>query len=124
MKSLFAFQIPLDYELQRSLVQKRKLPFEVEKNTAGYAALKLLEHLGEEGRGIEMEIHKKMPFGSGLGSSAASSVAGVMAINELMKRPLTKRELLPFAVLGEQIADGSYHADNVAPSLIGGHDFH
>ena len=43
-----------------------------------------------------------------------------MAINELLKRPLTKRELLPFAVLGEQIADGAYHADNVAPSLMGG----
>lgn len=97
-----------------------KLPYEVEKNTAGFAALKLLEHLGEEGRGIELEIHKKMPFGSGLGSSAASAAAGVMAINELLKRPLTKRELLPFAVLGEQIADGAYHADNVGPSLIGG----
>ena len=67
-----------------------------------------------------MEIHKKMPFGSGLGSSAASAVAGVMAINELLKRPLEKRALLHFAVLGEQLADGAYHADNVAPSLIGG----
>lgn len=99
---------------------KGKLPFEVEKNTAGFAAQRLLEHLGETGRGIEMEIHKKMPFGSGLGSSAASAVAGVMAINELLKRPLEKRELLHFAVLGEQLADGAYHADNVAPSLIGG----
>lgn len=99
---------------------KGKLPYEIEKNTAGFAALQLLKHLGEEGRGIEMEIHKKMPFGSGLGSSAASAVAGVMAINELLKRPLTKREILPFAVLGEQVADGAYHADNVAPSLLGG----
>lgn len=99
---------------------KGKLPFEVEKNTAGFAAQRLLEHLGETGRGIDMEIHKKMPFGSGLGSSAASAVAGVMAINELLKRPLEKRELLHFAVLGEQLADGAYHADNVAPSLIGG----
>ncbi len=99
---------------------KKKLPFELEKNTAGFAAMKLLEHLGESNRGIEMEIHKKMPFGSGLGSSAASSAAAVMAINELFRRPLSKRELLPFAVLGEQVADGSYHADNVAPSLLGG----
>jgi homoserine kinase len=97
-----------------------KVPYEVEKNTAGFAALKLLEHLGESGRGIEMEIHKKMPFGSGLGSSAASAVAGVMAINELLKRPLAKRELLPFAVQGEHVASGAYHADNVAPSLLGG----
>ncbi|MEO1513969.1 MAG: homoserine kinase [Bacteroidota bacterium] len=99
---------------------KGKLPYEVEKNTAGFAAMKVLEHLGESKRGIELEIHKKMPFGSGLGSSAASAVAGAMAINELLKRPLQKRELLPFAVAGEQIADGAYHADNVAPSLIGG----
>ena len=101
---------------------KGKIPYEIEKNTAGFAAQKVLEHLGET-RGIELEIHKKMPFGSGLGSSAASAVAGVMAINEILKRPLTKRELLPFAVLGEQIADGAYHADNVAPSLLGGMTF-
>lgn len=99
---------------------KGKLPLEVEKNTAGFAAQRLLEHLGEEKRGIEIEIHKKMPFGSGLGSSAASSVAGAMIINELLNRPLTKRELLPFAVAGEELADGAYHADNVGPSLIGG----
>ena len=99
---------------------KGKLPYEVEKNTASFAAQRLLEHLGEEKRGIEIEIHKKMPFGSGLGSSAASSAAGVMIINELLDHPLTKRELLPFAVAGEELADGAYHADNVGPALIGG----
>ena len=100
---------------------KGRLPYEIEKNTAGFAALKLMEHLRlDPGIGIELEIHKKMPFSSGLGSSAASAVAAVVAVNELLKRPLSKRELLPFAVLGEQIADGSIHADNVAPSLIGG----
>ena len=99
---------------------KGKLPYEVDKNTAGFAAKKLLEFLNKGDIGISLEIHKKMPFGSGLGSSAASAVAGVMAINELLKRPLSKRELLPFAVLGEQIADNAYHADNVAPSLLGG----
>lgn len=99
---------------------KGKLPYEIEKNTAGFAAQKLLEHLGETSVGIELEIHKKMPFSSGLGSSAASAVAGVMAVNELLKRPLEKRALLHFAVLGEQLVDGAYHADNVAPSLLGG----
>ncbi len=98
----------------------KKLPYELEKNTAGFAAMQFLKHIGEEERGIEMEIHKKMPFGSGLGSSAASAVAGVMAMNELFRCPLEKRQLLRFAVEGEQIADGAFHADNVAPSLIGG----
>jgi len=107
-------------EITQITGDKGKLPYEVEKNTAGFAAQRLLEHLGKEEVGIEMEIHKKMPFGSGLGSSAASAAAGVMAINEILRRPLSKRKLLPFAVLGEQIADGAYHADNVAPSLMGG----
>ena len=99
---------------------KKKLPLEVEKNTAGFAALQLMKHLGQEKVAIEMEIHKKMPFGSGLGSSAASAAAGVFAVNEFLNRPLEKRELMHFAVEGEQIADGAWHADNVAPSLLGG----
>lgn len=99
---------------------KGKLPYEIEKNTAGLAALRLLEHLGEAGRGIEMEIHKKLPIGSGLGSSAASAVAGAFAVNELLKRPLEKKDLLPFALAGEALASGGIHADNVAPSLLGG----
>jgi len=97
-----------------------RLPKEIEKNTAGVAARNLLQFLGEETRGIELEIHKKMPFGSGLGSSAASAAGAVVAINELLRRPLTKEALLRFAVEGEQIADGAFHADNVAPSLLGG----
>jgi len=99
---------------------KGKLPYEVGKNTASFAALKVLEHLGETGIGMEMEIHKKMPFSSGLGSSSASAVAGAMIANELLDRPLAKEELLHFTVLAEQLADGSYHADNAAPSLLGG----
>lgn len=99
---------------------KKVLPLAAEKNTAGFAALQLLSHLGEQPFGIEMEIHKKMPFGSGLGSSAASAAAGVFAVNELLGQPLKKEALLPFAVAGEQIADGAYHADNVGPSLLGG----
>ena len=97
-----------------------KLPLDVEKNTAGVAALDLLRHLGMSDRGIELEIHKKMPFGSGLGSSAASSVAGVYAVNKLIGEPLSKKQLLPFAMQGEVSADGAWHADNVGPSLLGG----
>lgn len=101
----------------------KKLPYDVDKNTAGVAAKKLLEAVENTRMGIELEIHKKMPFGSGLGSSAASAVAGAMAVNELLRRPFTKWELLPFAMAGEQIASGDYHADNVAPSLLGGITF-
>ncbi len=96
------------------------LPKEVEENTAGVAALRLLEHLGDN-RGVEMEIHKGIPIGSGMGSSACSAVAGALAINELLGKPLSKHELLPFALAGEAIASGgAIHADNVAPCLLGG----
>eukprot|EP01137_Pigoraptor_chileana_P016311 Opistho-2@73052 len=61
-----------------------------------------------------------MPLGSGLGSSAASAVAGVFAANELLGKPLAQKDLLPFAMEGEFIACGSAHADNVGPSLMGG----
>ncbi len=97
-----------------------KLPLDVEKNTAGVAALRLLEHLGAAGLGIELELHKKLPLASGLGSSAASAAAAVLAVSELLRTGLSKRELLPFACQGEQVASGGFHADNVAPSLLGG----
>lgn len=97
-----------------------KLPLEASKNTATVAGQAVLDAIGESKMGIEIEIHKKMPIGSGLGSSAASAVAGAFAINEIVGKPFTKNELLPFAVQGEQSADKAFHADNVAPCLFGG----
>ncbi len=99
---------------------QKRLPYDISKNTAGVAALSLMQYLGMETYGVDLEIHKKMPFGSGLGSSAASAAGAVVAVNEILGRPLQREQLLPFAVLGEQVADGAYHADNVAPSLLGG----
>ncbi len=71
-------------------------------------------------QGVSVELYKQMPFGSGLGSSSASSVAGLVAINELMGRPYSREQLLPLAMEGERLACGNAHADNVAPSLLGG----
>lgn len=98
----------------------KKLPREVMKNTAGYAAYRVLEAAGQLDLPIEMELFKKMPFGSGLGSSAASAVAGAFAMNEYLKNPFERRTLLEYALDGEELASGSRHADNVAPSLLGG----
>lgn len=95
------------------------LPLDPTKNTAGVAAQAVLNHLGTK-IGVDLEIRKKMPAGSGLGSSAASAVAGAMAVNEFLGNPLQKKDLLPFAMQGEQLASKAYHADNVAPSLLGG----
>jgi homoserine kinase len=97
-----------------------RLPYDIHTNTAGYAALQFLKNHGWEDLPIEMEIHKKMGMGTGLGSSAASAVAGVFGVNAYLDFPVDKAQLLSYAVEGEQKADGAYHADNVAPSLFGG----
>lgn len=100
--------------------EKGQLPRDPAKNAATLAAQAMLDHLGEQDCGVAFELHKKMPFASGLGSSAASAVAGVMAINELLKKPLEKRALLPFAMAGEYGVTGGWYTDNVAASLLGG----
>ena len=96
-----------------------ELPREPERNTAGRAVQSLLAAAGG-GTGIALSIEKGVPLGSGLGGSAASAVAAVVAANELLGRPCTRAELLAHAVAGEAVASGSAHADNVAPSLFGG----
>ncbi|PRY12390.1 homoserine kinase [Pontibacter ummariensis] len=89
------------------------------ENVVGIVAQKMLREL-DVPFGVELQLHKGMPVGSGLGSSAASSAAAAFAVNELMGRPFTTQELVPFAMEGERLASGSAHADNVAPSLLGG----
>ncbi len=97
------------------------------QNVAGVAGASVLAELTARGLrtspdspGVRLSVHKQMPLASGLGSSAASSVAGAMAVNELFGAPLSKRELLPHALAGERAAAGSGHADNAAPCLLGG----
>ncbi len=97
-----------------------KLPLDPDRNTVSACVKSVLKHLGREDIGVKLKLTKKMPLGSGLGSSSASAVAGIFALNELLDRPLTKHELLPFAMEGERIACGHGHADNVAPALFGG----
>lgn len=97
-----------------------KLPLDPQKNTVSASVISLLKHLGREDVGLNLTLTKKMPMGSGLGSSSASAVAGLFAANELLGQPLSKIELLPFAMEGEALACGHGHADNVAPALFGG----
>ena len=97
-----------------------KLPLHPAKNTVSASVQDYLKHIGRTDLGIDIELHKKMPIGSGLGSSSASTVAGLFAINTLMDNPLSSKELVPFAMKGEELACGYGHADNVAPALLGG----
>lgn len=95
------------------------LPTETHLNVAGVAGLALLAEGDYEG-GFEIEIHKKIKAGSGIGSSAASSAGAVWAMNELLDRKFSKLQLVKFAMEGERLASGVAHADNVAPALFGG----
>jgi homoserine kinase len=95
------------------------LPLETEKNVAGVAGLALLSTV-DCNFGFEIEIHKKIKAGSGIGSSSASAAGAVFGINELLGKPYTRNELVYFAMKGEVLASGSEHADNVAPCLLGG----
>jgi len=103
-----------------SKITGQELPLETDKNVAGVAGLALLEKLDAPlDFGFDIEIHKNIKAGSGIGSSAASSAGTVFAINELLGKPFTTKELVPFAMEGERLASGTAHADNVAPALLG-----
>lgn len=95
------------------------LPRAPEKNTAGRVALALLEDAGAQ-FGVTLKIEKGIALGSGMGGSAASAVAAAVAVNALLDQPHAHADLLEFALRGEAVASGAKHADNVAPSLLGG----
>ena len=88
-------------------------------NTASIAAKALWNDYGDDA-GVELNIYKGVPLQSGMGSSAASAVAATVAVNAVLGTPLPVEQLLSYALVGEQYASGGLHADNVAPSLLGG----
>ncbi len=100
-------------------VTGQDLPLEAHKNVAGVAGLAMLESL-EYPEGFELEIHKKIKAGSGIGSSAASASGVVWGINYLLGNPCSEEQLVRFAMEGEKLASGTPHADNVAPAIYGG----
>ena len=89
------------------------------RNVVGRAAADVLRRAGAS-QGARLWLHKQMPLASGLGSSGASSAAGAVAVNELLGKPLTQGDVVLSAMEGERAASGTPHADNVAPSVMGG----
>ncbi len=95
------------------------LPARAADNTAGAALIAMRAALGLP-FGFAVRLRKGIPLGSGLGGSAASAVAAVVAANALLDTPLARETLYPFALAGEAVASGSRHGDNIAPALLGG----
>ena len=96
-----------------------RLPREATRNTAGVAAQALLTRLGER-RGIALTIRKGLPLSSGLGGSAASAVAAVVAVDGLLDARTPLDVLMACAFEGERIGAGSAHGDNIGPAVYGG----
>lgn len=96
------------------------VPSGLNRNSAGVSVAAMVESLGLKELNIQITLEKNLPVGSGLGSSAAGAAAAVYALNKLLGEPLATKDLVPFAMEGERAACGTAHADNVAPSLLGG----
>jgi homoserine kinase len=96
-----------------------ELPLEADRNTAGRAVQALLQ-AQKASFGVSLKISKGIPLGSGLGGSAASATAALVATNALLPTPLEAAQLYPYALAGESVASGSAHGDNVGPQLLGG----
>lgn len=69
--------------------------------------------------GIALRVTKGLPLSAGQGGSAASAVAGAVAVNALIGGPLSRDELLDAALHAETQVAGR-HLDNIAPSYMGG----
>ncbi len=106
-------------KMEVKILGKHRLPTDPDKNTASYAAARLVELCGSGDTGFSMTIRKGMKPGSGLGSSAASSVGGALAMATLLNLK-NKEMILEAAAMGEELVSGSRHFDNVAAALYGG----
>ncbi|HZX81129.1 MAG TPA: homoserine kinase [Lysobacter sp.] len=96
-----------------------RIPLDIERNTAGLAVRALQAGLGLP-FGFEIELDKGIPIGAGLGGSAASCVAALVAANALLDAPLPREALYPYAIDGEFASSQSRQGDNVGPMLLGG----
>lgn len=99
-----------------------ELPRDPERHASGLAARSVLERVKERSerkRGIALTVSKGLPLSGGQGGSAASAVAGAVAVNTLLGRPLTEASLVAACLDAEEIVSGR-HADNIVTSLLGG----
>jgi homoserine kinase len=100
-------------------VSDPRIPLDPGRNTAAIAARAVLRRAGASDLGLEVAVEKGLPLGGGMGGSAASAVAGAVAADAVVGARLQTADLLDAALEAEAVVAGR-HADNVAPSLLGG----
>ena len=116
-------EIASGFELENAGYFVRKLPKEPQKNIVYQAYVLFSERLklrGGQIKPLRLTLEKNMPIGSGLGSSACSIVAALVALNQYHDEPFSKMELLEMMGELEGRISGSIHYDNVAPCYLGG----
>ncbi|WP_075433742.1 homoserine kinase [Buchnera aphidicola] len=96
-----------------------QLPGDIKKNIT-WQAWNWFNKKTKKKTPVSITLKKNMPIGSGLGSSASSIVASVLALNKFYKTNLTQRELINIMGRLEGFISGSVHYDNVAPCYLGG----
>tara|TARA_B100000963_G_C22477450_1_gene603058 strand:+ start:50 stop:970 length:921 start_codon:yes stop_codon:yes gene_type:complete len=101
------------------IINEKSIPTNPRYNVCGPVAFAMIKKLNLE-HGFQITITKNIKPGSGIGSSAASAAGTAFAINYLTGNKFSKLELVEFAMLGEEIASGAKHADNLSPVIFGG----
>jgi homoserine kinase len=108
-------------------ISDTRIPTDPDRNTAALGARAVLRRIAASGSpsplapaGLDLVIEKGLPLAAGLGGSAASAVAGAVAANAILRARLSPTDLLACALEAEAVVAGGRHADNVAPSLMGG----
>ena len=114
-----ARMVPVGVSIDGIAGDDGRLPRDAARNTAGVAVQALLTAVGER-RGVALTIRKGLPLASGLGGSAASAAAAVVAVDALFELHAPIDTLVACALEGERLGAGSAHADNIAPALCGG----
>jgi len=102
-----------------SIVTEYNIPTNPDSNTAGLVVKNMIKKFQIKD-GIEIKIKKGVPAGFGMGSSAASAAATVIAFDKMYGLKLDENTLVEFAGTGEKASAGSIHYDNVAASVLGG----
>ena len=102
-----------------SIITEDNIPTNPDNNTAGLVVKNMIKKFKIKD-GIEIKIKKGVPAGFGMGSSAASAAATVIAFDKMYELKLDENTLVEFAGSGEKASAGSVHYDNVAASVLGG----
>lgn len=107
LSGTFAHALPQDQELNIVITSCRR--FELAARAQGTSI-----------HPLNITLDKRLPVGSGLGSSASSIVATLVALNRYFDRPLDRPALLNLMAEMEGSISGEVHLDNIAPCLLGG----